>query len=459
MAIYHLCVKNGSRDSGQSARAKYDYIEREGRYEKDRDELEHSESGNMPEWAEDDPRKYWATADEHERANGRLFREVEFALPVELNEAQRRELAVEFAKELTGAERLPYTLAIHRGEAQEAGKPNNPHCHLMISERGLDGHDRDAERWFKRYNKSDPAKGGARKSTATRPQEWLEDTRERWADHANSALERIGSRERIHEGTLEEQFFDAVEDRDEAKVEQLQGREAGVHIGPTAAAIERGREGRPPQETERGDLWREVQQNNENRLELDAATREADAATRDVADTAAEIASMEARLKEIYDRARAAIDKRLEQVGRAIRTGADAAVRTGEELVRARSGVGAASERVGRAIRTGADAAVRTGEELVRARSGVYQRTQGGTDTVSDVGQQLRRAATSLRRTRERFDGCLQQSRESFGRASAMIRFEIDHKRKERERGRHFEGRFESVYRSRTRRRGHDFEI
>ena len=43
----------------------------------------------------------------------------------------------------------------------------------MISERGLDGHDRDAKRWFKRYNKSDPAKGGARKSTATRPQEWL----------------------------------------------------------------------------------------------------------------------------------------------------------------------------------------------------------------------------------------------------------------------------------------------
>ena len=40
-----------------------------------------------------------------------------------------------------------------------------------------------------------------------------------------------------------------------------------------------------------------------------------------------------------------------------------------------------------------------------------------------------------------------------------MIRFEIDHKRKERECGRHFEGRFESVYRSRTRLRGHDFEI
>ena len=34
-----------------------------------------------PKWAEDDPQKYWAAADAHERANGRLYREVEFALP------------------------------------------------------------------------------------------------------------------------------------------------------------------------------------------------------------------------------------------------------------------------------------------------------------------------------------------------------------------------------------------
>ena len=38
----------------------------------------------MPEWAEEDPRSYWKAADEHERVNGRLFREVEFALPREL---------------------------------------------------------------------------------------------------------------------------------------------------------------------------------------------------------------------------------------------------------------------------------------------------------------------------------------------------------------------------------------
>ena len=40
-------------------------------------------------------------------------------------------------------------------------------------------------------------KGGARKSMTTRPKDWLEKTRKEWADHANQALQRVGSRERI----------------------------------------------------------------------------------------------------------------------------------------------------------------------------------------------------------------------------------------------------------------------
>ena len=56
--------------AGSRPCAKSQYIEREGRYEKDGEELEHKEHGNMPEWAEDDPGKYWEAADEHERGNG-----------------------------------------------------------------------------------------------------------------------------------------------------------------------------------------------------------------------------------------------------------------------------------------------------------------------------------------------------------------------------------------------------
>ena len=227
MAIYHLNVKTGTRIGGQSARAKSDYIGREGKYEKDGEELEYKESGNMPEWAEDDPRGYWAGADAHERANGRLYRQVEFALPRELNAAERVELATRFAEHLTAAERLPYTLAVHRG-GQDGG---NPHAHLMISERANDGIERSAEKWFKRYNAKEPEKGGARKSTSTKPRDWLEQTREDWADQANEALERAGRLERITEASFETQYFEAAENGDEREMAQL-NREPGVHIGP-----------------------------------------------------------------------------------------------------------------------------------------------------------------------------------------------------------------------------------
>ena len=134
MAIYHLTVKTGSRGGGQSARAKSDYIAREGKYAPDADELEHVEHGHMPAWAQDDPRAYWTAADENERANGSLFKDVEFALPKELSADERRALAVDFAAQLTDAEKLPYTLAVHRGDGE------NPHAHLMMSERANGRH-------------------------------------------------------------------------------------------------------------------------------------------------------------------------------------------------------------------------------------------------------------------------------------------------------------------------------
>ena len=193
---------------GQSASAKFDYLGREGRYSKEAEELEYKESGNMPAWAEDDPGKYWQAADEHERTNGRLFQQVEVALPVELDERQRRYLARSFAEKLTGPER-PYTLAIHRGEAKNPGDKNNPHAHLMISERGLDGHARSAETWFKRANKRNPKRGGALKSRELMNPDWIAQTRQVWEQEANRALERAGRSERINHRSLAEQYAQA----------------------------------------------------------------------------------------------------------------------------------------------------------------------------------------------------------------------------------------------------------
>ena len=233
MAIYHLNLKTGSRDGGQSAHARAQYIAREAKDEKDRDALAHNESGNMPEWAEDDPRGYWAAADAHERVNGRLFIEVECALPKELNEAEQRTLAGSFADELTGQERLPYTMALRRGGGE------NPHVHLMISERALDGHDRDAELWFKRYNRKEPEKGGARKTRSIHGKEWLENTRKGWARAVNRALEAAGRPERIDHRTLAAQHAEALERGELDRAAELT-RIPGIHLGPERYRAARG---------------------------------------------------------------------------------------------------------------------------------------------------------------------------------------------------------------------------
>ena len=229
MAVYHLKVSVGSRAGGQAARAKADYIEREGRYEKDREELEHKEHDHMPEWAESDPRSYWEAADEHERANGSLFREITFALPKELNEGQRRELASGFAAGVTEGERLPYTLAIHRGGPDG----ENPHAHLMISERANDGIERSREQWFRRYNAKAPEKGGAKKSRTMMSREWVKDTREAWERKANEALERAGCGERIDHRSLAERRDEAERSGDLERAAEL-SRKPNVHLGAQA---------------------------------------------------------------------------------------------------------------------------------------------------------------------------------------------------------------------------------
>src|ERR1039457_7601404 len=91
MSAYHCGVKAGNKGSGASASAKADYICREGKYA-DKPDLEHKESGNMPEWAQDSPRVFWHVGDHYERANGRVYTEIELALPREISPEKRRGL-------------------------------------------------------------------------------------------------------------------------------------------------------------------------------------------------------------------------------------------------------------------------------------------------------------------------------------------------------------------------------
>jgi len=244
MAIYHLSAKTASRSKGQSARAAASYITREGKYARQPDPVLHVESGHMPAWASasvdldgersDGGRAYWDAADLYERANGRLFKTVEVALPVELNPAEQRELVVGFAASLTAEERLPWTLAIH------AGGGENPHAHLMISERVNDGEARSPSTWFRRHDaKKAAAETGARRSRSLMPRAWLETTREAWADQANAALERAGRAERIDHRSLAAQGIERLPTAHlGTAVVEMEGRGVRTERGAQALAVE-----------------------------------------------------------------------------------------------------------------------------------------------------------------------------------------------------------------------------
>ena len=350
MAVYHLKVGFGSRACGQSARAKNEYIEREGRYAADGEEREHVEHGHMPAWAQDDPHAYWQAADAHERANGRLYSEIQFALPRELDASGRRALAGAFAERVCGGERLPYTLALHKGEAETPDKPDNPHAHLMFSERGNDGIARSEEQWFKRHNPTAPAQGGARKSRAAKAGDWLDTTRQAWEQTANRALEQAGREERIDGRSLADRRDAAHREGDLERAAEL-SREPNVHRGPGQYLKDRGRASATVAQAEAV----------EQRTATARAERDAD--RRQVERLELEIAAVGARLKETYDRVRRAVDARVQQAGRAVRAGAERAVRAGREL-------GQAGAAVGRAVRTGADTAWRSGRELGERRCG-----------------------------------------------------------------------------------------
>ena len=65
----------------------------------------------MPDFGTADPVRYWNAADMYERVNGRLYRGLDFALPVELDHREQCELAVSFADLPDGRG----TAAVHAG--------------------------------------------------------------------------------------------------------------------------------------------------------------------------------------------------------------------------------------------------------------------------------------------------------------------------------------------------------
>ena len=203
MALARLSMKTGKAGKAAPHAA---YIAREAQYAHrlaHGERLEAKGAGNLPAWALSEPNRFWQAADRHERANGTTYREMEIALPRELTPAQRLALVRAFVRQELGA-RHAHQWAIHTPNAADGGE--QPHVHLMFSERQTDGIDRDPDQYFRRHNPRAPEKGGAKKgygpysggylSQAERVVH-LKGVRHRWETACNAALAQAGRAERI----------------------------------------------------------------------------------------------------------------------------------------------------------------------------------------------------------------------------------------------------------------------
>jgi Ti-type conjugative transfer relaxase TraA len=263
MAIYHLHVKVIGRKSGSSAVASAAYRSgsrlRDERLDRSHDfsskrGVVHSEvmlPENAPEaWG--DRERLWNDVEAFEvRKDAQLAREVEFAIPRELTQAQGIELARDFARaEFVGLGMI-VDLNVH-WDIGEDGMPK-PHAHVMLTMRAVDEN------------------GFGPKVRDWNRTEMVERWRERWAELANERLAELDIDARIDYRSLEAQGI---------------ALEPQTQIGASAQRIE----GEGIEAADRAEIHREIARNNGARIianpsvALDAITHQQSTfARRDIA--------------------------------------------------------------------------------------------------------------------------------------------------------------------------------
>jgi hypothetical protein len=339
MASYHMQINTGGKGA---ALEHAQYIDRDGRFTEDRyGEVAARGHANMPEWAREDTTEFWRASDSFERANGNTYREYELALPRELSRSAQVALVQRFAEQELGTTR-PYQWAIHLSTASD-GK-EQPHVHLMFSDRQHDGIERGPEQFFKRYNAKNPERGGARKLSYGADKEeaarTYEGIRERWAKVQNLALEHAGVEARVDHRSLAAQGIH---------------REPEVHRGPAVSGIEARGELSTVGERQREQVLARTQAREKVVEQVRVVTREEVAAERvavrerrDLArevtgpDRAVVLPRVEADRREQLGRAQAAAERRVER-----RQGLKIGGRLGEKLV---TQARALRERIGREL-------------------------------------------------------------------------------------------------------------
>ena len=219
MAIYNLRVEP---DRGRSAVYRYEYTLRvnDFSWEKDSkyDDFLFGQNINMPDFASEDPKLFWESCENYERANANTFRTIDFSLPTELSDEENIELAARFAEELFG-DKFVYSMAVH-SKPSGVQSIQNIHCHIMFSERKLDGIERDSKEFFKRFNRKNPQLGGCEKTDEWTSYSKLYYIRQTWERIANEKLQEKGL-EKISCRSLYAQRLDSLLEENYLKAELL----------------------------------------------------------------------------------------------------------------------------------------------------------------------------------------------------------------------------------------------
>ena len=259
MAIYHLHVKVIGRKAGSSAVASAAYRSgsrlRDERLDRSHDfsakrGVVHSEV-MLPEKAPElwrDRERLWNDVEAFEiRKDAQLAREIEFAIPREMTQAQGVELARDFVQSEFVDQGMIADLNVH-WDIGEDGTPK-PHAHVMLTMRSVDEN------------------GFGPKARDWNRTEMVERWRERWAELANDRLAELDIDARIDHRSLEAQGI-ALEPQSQ--------------IGAPAHRIE----GEGIEAAERAEMHREIARGNGKRiianpaLALDAITHQQSTFTR-----------------------------------------------------------------------------------------------------------------------------------------------------------------------------------
>jgi len=229
MAIYHLTVKNISRGQGRSAVAAAAYRRAARLFDarlncyhdfSDKPDVIHRElsiPNNAPIWAKElkaldatdkvqSSEILWNKVERQERrVDARLAKEIEFALPIELNEEQAISLAREFIQDQCAGLGMIADWSVH----WDSG---NPHVHVMLTTRVL------------------TAEGFGLKVRAWNDEKLIQNWREQWGQYANFHLALHQHDVKIDHRSYQAQGIELV---------------PGIHRG--RAVIEMAQKGKPTQ--------------------------------------------------------------------------------------------------------------------------------------------------------------------------------------------------------------------